>query len=70
MNVDAYLEKLYWEWDAEQAKQEEEFERFPRCTECGNTILGDWTYEFNDELICEKCLEKNHRKWTVDYCER
>lgn len=70
LNEDAYFERLYREYDAKQAEQEEELERFPRCSECHETIMDDWLFDINDELLCWNCLKKNHRKWTVDYCVR
>ena len=52
-------------WDAEQEKK---LERLPHCSECDNPIYPDeYVFEFNDELICEKCLNDNHRKWAEDY---
>lgn len=57
---------LYRKYEAEQVA---EIERLPICSECHEHIIDDWTYDFDDYLICEKCLEKNHRKWTVDYVE-
>ena len=57
--------------DAERyyAEREEEAERLPECSECGEKIQSDELYEFNDELICPKCLKDNHMKWTNDYCQ-
>ncbi len=52
-----------------EARQEAEIAKLPVCYECGEPILDDYSYEYNDELICEKCLIQNHRKWTEDLCE-
>lgn len=51
-------------WDAEQARK---LARYPTCTECGEVILSDRCWEFDDGLICEFCLEENHQKDTSDY---
>ena len=52
--------------DAEQAR---ELKRLPVCSECGEPIQSETCYEINDELICEDCLNRNHRKFTDDYME-
>ena len=50
--------------DAERyyAKREEEAEKLPECSECGEKITDEYCYEINDEYICEKCMKDNHRK--------
>ena len=48
------------------AEQEAKLEKLPICCECKHPIQSDECYEFNDELICPDCLEKNHRKWVED----
>lgn len=57
--------------DAERhyAELEEQAEKLPECSECGEKIQSDELYEFNDELICPECLIHNHRKWTNDFIE-
>ncbi len=57
--------------DAERymADQERELQKLPRCCECDEPIQTEECYEINDELICPECLQKNHRKWTEDFCE-
>lgn len=39
----------------------------PKCAECGEPIQDDFCYEFNDEVICEQCLNDNHRKLVDDF---
>lgn len=52
-------------WDREQEKQ---LARLPRCSECGNSIYPDeFLFDFNGEVICEKCLNDNHRKWGDEF---
>ena len=41
----------------------------PVCSECGEHIQDERCYEVNDELICEECMERNHRKYVEDYIE-
>lgn len=52
--------------DARQARW---LKKRPVCSECGEPIQADHCYEINDELICEECLEQNHKKYVVDYIE-
>ena len=47
--------------------KEDELDKLPRCCECDEPIQSDECYEFNDELICPKCLDSNHRKWVDNY---
>ena len=58
--------------DAERhdAEQERILQQLPVCCECGEAILSDECYEFDDGLICPDCLKDNHKKWTDDYIER
>lgn len=64
-NYDAYLA-----YTAEQeAEREEELKKLPRCSECGKPIQEEECYVFDDELICEDCLNDNHKKNTEDYME-
>lgn len=53
-------------YDAEQKAIED---KLPKCEYCGEPIQDDFCYEFNDMLICEECLNREHRKWTEDYIE-
>ena len=53
-------------WDAEQQAA---LDKLPKCTECDEPIQDEHCYEINDELICEQCLNENHKKWTEDYFE-
>lgn len=55
-------------WAEYDSMKEEELEKLPKCSECGEPIQSDECYEINDELICPECLRENHRKWVEDYC--
>lgn len=52
--------------DAEQAAI---LDKLPRCSECDEPIQSEVCYEINGELVCEECLENNHKKWVEDYVE-
>lgn len=47
--------------------QARSLQRLPVCSECGEPIQDEHCFEFNDELICEQCLNQNHRKYVDDY---
>ena len=51
------------------AAQQDELNRLPRCSECDEPIQSETCYEINGELICEECLENNHKKWVEDLIE-
>lgn len=54
------------DYDRYAAKCEKALERLPVCCECGEPIQDDYCYEFNDEYICEGCLNDYHRKAVDD----
>ncbi len=56
----------YGRWSDDR---ERELERLPVCTECEHPITDEHCVEFNGELICEECLDNNHRKNTEDFIE-
>ena len=37
-------------------EQERWLESRPTCSECGEPIITETAYRFNDELICEDCM--------------
>ena len=49
------------------AQQCQELEELPECSECGEKIQDEYLYEVNDELICEECMNRFHRKPIEDY---
>ena len=59
-------ERDFAAYDAEEA---EFFARYPKCSECGETITDDKCFSFDGKLICSKCLEENHEVWTEDYVQ-
>lgn len=58
--------KDYDRYDAEQITK---FKQYPLCSYCCDPIIDDYLYEFNDELICEDCLNEHFRKPVDDYVE-
>ena len=52
-----------------EEEQERWLQSLPKCYECGDPIQDEKCFEINGELICPKCLKKNHEKWTDDYYE-
>lgn len=57
-NYDAFCEH--------EAAMECSLAKLPECSECGEKIQDEFCFEVNDELICHKCMNENHRKWTDD----
>lgn len=51
------------------AEQQAKLNSLPRCSECDEPIQSEACYEINGELICEECLENNHKKWVEDFIE-
>lgn len=49
------------------AKQEDDLNRFPRCSECKQKITDEYVYVIDDKTICEQCLNDNHRKPIEDF---
>ena len=37
-------------------EEQEWLESRPTCSECGEPIITETAYRFNDELICEVCM--------------
>ena len=54
------------DYDRYDAQRQRELDRLPKCSECGEPIQSDYAYCISDELICEECLEDNHRKYVED----
>ena len=58
--------KDYDRYDEEQTTQ---LQKLPVCSYCDEPIQDDYLYEFNDELICESCINEIFRKPVDDYVE-
>lgn len=52
---------------ANERERERALELLPVCCECDKPIQEETCFQFNGELVCEKCLRENHRVWTDDY---
>lgn len=64
-----YVPDNYDAWESHDAEQKAELDKLPCCCECDEPIQSETCYEINGELICEECLENNHKKWVEDYVE-
>lgn len=51
------------------AEQQNKLNNLPRCSECNEPIQDEFCYEVNDELICDECMRKNHRKSVDNFIE-
>ena len=56
-------------WSIHQSKVEKEQARLPKCCECDEPIEDDDCYEFDNQLICPRCIDNNHRISTYEYME-
>ena len=56
----------FYQYDAQQ---QAELDKLPVCSECDHPIQSETCYEFDGGLICEDCLENNHKKWVEDFIE-
>ena len=64
-----YTDDPVADFERYDAEQEAMLDKLPRCSECDEPIQGETCYEINGELICEECLENNHKKWVEDFIE-
>lgn len=51
------------------AEQERALSKLPECSECGHPIQTEECFEFNDELICPKCVNEYHKRLTDDFID-
>ena len=51
-------------YDAEQSRKLSEL---PVCCLCGEPIQDEYYYEIGVDILCEKCLNDMHRKYTEDF---
>ena len=49
------------------AEQTEWLDTLPVCAECGDPIQDEECFEFDFGLICPKCLNDNHSRYTDDF---
>ena len=64
-----YVPDNYDLWKSHDAEQQKQLDRLPRCSECERPIQEEFCYEVNGELVCDECMNNNHRKWVDDYVE-
>lgn len=56
----------FYAYDAEIYRQQQ---KLPKCGYCDEPIVEDHCYEINGILICQDCLDREHKKRTEDYVE-
>ena len=57
------------DWDNYCKEQEEEIERLPKCSECGEPITDDTCFNMHGDLICENCMDSNYRVYTYEFVQ-
>lgn len=55
--------------EALDGEQQSGLDRLPVCAYCGEPIQDEFCYEINGELICEECLNANHRHFTENFID-
>ena len=63
----SYIPDAYEQWARHDAEQQEQLDKLPECTECGEKIQDEYAYYINGEWIHEKCMNENYRKEVADY---
>lgn len=64
-----YTDNPIADYDSYCAEQEAQLQQLPKCYYCAEHIQDEYCFEINDVLICETCLNDNHRKAVEDYIE-
>ena len=64
-----YIPDNYDLFKQHDAQQQAELDKLPVCSECGEPIQSETCYEIDGGLVCEDCLENNHKRWVEDYAE-
>jgi formylmethanofuran dehydrogenase subunit E len=59
----------YDQFKRHEAKRQAELDKLPKCSECGEPIQSETCYEIDGGLVCEDCLENNHKKFVEDLIE-
>ena len=61
------LADYYDMWAHRDAERESALAKLPKCGYCGNPITEDYFFIINRTFVCESCLMKEHRLFTVDF---
>lgn len=64
-----YTDDPIKDYDRYLSEQEADLDKLPRCSECGQPITDEEAYLINDEIICEHCMEHEHKVFVDDYIE-
>ena len=54
---------------AHEREQQRQLDKLPKCDYCGKRITGEYLFDLDGTICCEKCLNDNFRKATDDYAE-
>lgn len=54
------------DYESYSKELEDALELLPVCSECGKHIQDEHCFVIDGETVCEKCMNKNHRRYTVD----
>ena len=58
-------------WEAHDREQARREARLPVCEnpKCKKRISDDFYWEIDGEILCERCMNLRHRKYTEDYIQ-
>ncbi len=66
MNIPDCYDPAYWAERLESAL-DAALEKLPVCECCQKPIQDDYTWEINDELLCEDCAAAKYRRNTDNF---
>lgn len=61
------VEDNYSLWLHHEAEKERWLSKRPQCDECCKPIQSEVYFEFDGMLICEECLDLNHKRFTDNF---
>lgn len=64
-----YTDDPIFDFNCHDAKQQAELDRLPKCCECDHPIQDEFCYEINGDLVCNECMDNNHKKCVEDFVE-
>lgn len=57
------------DWDRHCEMEEREAAKYPVCAECDRRIFGDYYFEIEGRILCERCHNDEYRKDVQAYVE-
>ena len=64
-----YSDNPAWDYDRYCEEREEQMQKHPECSCCGEYITDDFCYVIDGDIYCEECLKDEFRRLTEDLME-